>query len=214
MMMGGQQPGWWAGQTHETSGPRAETPLLPQPPPPQFKTVNPVGDRVFIKVDTSDEVTIGGIVLPASAQKKPTQGKVVSAPKGKGVAVRTMGDYVWACCTSPVGDLGATNSHGLSSAATSILTHMYAHQVGDTVVYSKYAGTELTVGDDSFVLLKEDDCIGKMPLEDVAKMLPLGDRVLIEVQEAEDQTVGGVLLTESAKDKPTLGKVSGDVLRS
>lgn len=57
----------------------------------QFKTVNPVGDRVFIKVDTSDEVTIGGIVLPASAQKKPTQGQVVSAPKGKGVAV--CGDY-------------------------------------------------------------------------------------------------------------------------
>lgn len=55
--------------------------------PPQFKTVNPVGERVFIKVDTSDEVTIGGLVLPASAQKKPTQGKVVSAPKGKGVAV-------------------------------------------------------------------------------------------------------------------------------
>lgn len=79
--------------------------------------------------------------------------------------------------------------------------------MGDTVVYSKYAGTELTVGDDSFVLLKEDDCIGKMPSDDVAKMLPLGDRVLIEVQEAEDQTAGGVLLTESAKDKPTLGKV-------
>lgn len=60
-----------------------------------------MGDRVFIKVDTSDEVTIGGIVLPASAQKKPTQGKVVSAPKSKGVAVRTL-FLVYASCANTI----------------------------------------------------------------------------------------------------------------
>ena len=36
---------------------------------------------------------------------------------------------------------------------------------------------------------------------------PLGDRVLIQRAEAEDKTAGGILLPESAKDKPKEGKV-------
>ncbi len=36
---------------------------------------------------------------------------------------------------------------------------------------------------------------------------PLGDRVLIERAEAEEKTAGGILLPESAKDKPKEGKV-------
>ena len=36
---------------------------------------------------------------------------------------------------------------------------------------------------------------------------PLGDRVLIQRAEAEEKTSGGILLPESAKDKPKEGKV-------
>ena len=36
---------------------------------------------------------------------------------------------------------------------------------------------------------------------------PLGDRVLVERVEAEERTAGGILLPESAKDKPKEGKV-------
>lgn len=36
---------------------------------------------------------------------------------------------------------------------------------------------------------------------------PLGDRVLVKRAEAEDKTAGGILLPESAKDKPKEGKV-------
>ena len=36
---------------------------------------------------------------------------------------------------------------------------------------------------------------------------PLGDRVLVERTEAEDRTAGGILLPESAKEKPKEGKV-------
>lgn len=39
-------------------------------------------------------------------------------------------------------------------------------QLGDRVVYSKYAGTEIEVGPEPHVLLKEDDCIGVMPPSD------------------------------------------------
>jgi chaperonin GroES len=36
---------------------------------------------------------------------------------------------------------------------------------------------------------------------------PLGDRVVIETQDAEEKTVGGILLANNAKEKPQTGKV-------
>ena len=36
---------------------------------------------------------------------------------------------------------------------------------------------------------------------------PLGDRVLIEPIEEKDQVVGGIIIPDSAKEKPMQGKV-------
>jgi len=36
---------------------------------------------------------------------------------------------------------------------------------------------------------------------------PLGDRVILQRAEAEEKTAGGILLPETAKDKPKEGKV-------
>lgn len=36
---------------------------------------------------------------------------------------------------------------------------------------------------------------------------PLGDRVIIEVTEEEEQTIGGIVLASNAKEKPQTGKV-------
>jgi chaperonin GroES len=36
---------------------------------------------------------------------------------------------------------------------------------------------------------------------------PLGDRVVVKRQEAEEKTAGGILLPDSAKNKPQQGKV-------
>ena len=36
---------------------------------------------------------------------------------------------------------------------------------------------------------------------------PLGDRVIVERAEAEEKTAGGILLPESAKDKPKQGRI-------
>ena len=36
---------------------------------------------------------------------------------------------------------------------------------------------------------------------------PIGDRVIVEVKEVEEQTVGGIVLASNAKEKPTQGKV-------
>ena len=39
------------------------------------------------------------------------------------------------------------------------------------------------------------------------KIRPLGDRVLVEPIEEKEQTVGGIIIPDSAKEKPMQGKV-------
>ena len=39
------------------------------------------------------------------------------------------------------------------------------------------------------------------------KLQPLGDRVVVEREEAKDKTAGGIVLPDAAKDKPQKGKV-------
>ncbi len=41
----------------------------------------------------------------------------------------------------------------------------------------------------------------------MVKIRPVEDRVVIEVLEAEEKTAGGILLPESAKEKPKDGKI-------
>jgi chaperonin GroES len=45
--------------------------------------LQPLGDRVVVERDESEETTAGGIVLPDSAQDKPARGKVVSVGEGR-----------------------------------------------------------------------------------------------------------------------------------
>ena len=39
------------------------------------------------------------------------------------------------------------------------------------------------------------------------KVQPLGDRVVVEREEAQERTAGGIVLPDTAKDKPQKGKV-------
>jgi chaperonin GroES len=41
----------------------------------------------------------------------------------------------------------------------------------------------------------------------IATIRPLGDRVLVQRTEAEEKTAGGILLPDSAKEKPKEGRV-------
>lgn len=50
----------------------------------------PVGDRVLVKVDVSEAKSTGGILLPTSAQKKPTQGEITSVGSAKAVKACTL----------------------------------------------------------------------------------------------------------------------------
>ena len=56
----------------------------------QYKKVAPVGDRVFVKIDKEEDKTTSGILLPSSAQKKPTQGEIVDIGDAKALKVRDL----------------------------------------------------------------------------------------------------------------------------
>ena len=149
--------------------PPSNPPPSPPPSPLQFKTVAPLGDRVFVKVDAAEATSAGGILLPGSAQEKATAGVVKSA---------------------------APKAGALAS--------------GDRVVYSKYAGTEVKLGGDAYVLLKEEDVLGTQPGTDPAALSPLADRVLLRALEAKKETDGGVILASDGDvERPTLGEVRG-----
>jgi chaperonin GroES len=45
--------------------------------------LQPMGDRIVIERQQSEETTAGGIVLPDSAQEKPARGSVVAIGSGK-----------------------------------------------------------------------------------------------------------------------------------
>ena len=89
-----------------------------------------------------------------------------------------------------------------------------ALKAGDTVVYSKFGigVTDLQIKGEEFAVLKEEDILGVFPSSgataaDVGKLRPLLDRVLVQVAESKAQSKGGVLLPESAKEKPAVGTV-------
>jgi len=42
---------------------------------------------------------------------------------------------------------------------------------------------------------------------DAVKIQPLGDRVVVEREESESKTAGGIVLPDSAKDKPARGTI-------
>ena len=53
---------------------------------------------------------------------------------------------------------------------------------------------------DDSITIKSDDMTK-------TKIKPLADRVLVEPQEAETKTAGGIIIPDSAKEKPQRGKV-------
>jgi chaperonin GroES len=54
----------------------------------QFKAVQPVGDRVLVKIDKQEAKSIGGVLLPTAAQSRPTAGAIVATGDVNLVKVR------------------------------------------------------------------------------------------------------------------------------
>jgi chaperonin GroES len=87
----------------------------------------PLGDRLLVKPNESEEKTKSGIVLPDSAKEKPQEGLVISTGEG------------------------ARDDKGVRIAMDV--------KVGDTVLYSKYAGTEVKIDGKEHLIIRENDVL-------------------------------------------------------
>ncbi|HJN17532.1 MAG TPA: co-chaperone GroES [Armatimonadota bacterium] len=85
--------------------------------------LKPLGGRVLIKPLDSEAKSSGGIILPDSAQTKPSEGTIIAVGDGKLL------------------DSGEIQAMSVA--------------VGDLVIYSEYAGTEIKVAGDDLLLV---DC--------------------------------------------------------
>ena len=88
----------------------------------------PLEDRILVERLEAEETTKSGIVLPDTAQEKPTKGKVLAVGPGK---YSDKGDLI----PIPVKE-------------------------GDIVVFAKYAGTELKLDGDDYLVMRATDLIG------------------------------------------------------
>lgn len=139
--------------------------------------VSPKGDLVLCKVAEAEEQTTGGLLLPSSAQSKPTSGKYPCDPQLIPLSAHRQQAYVHI-----TGDIVAV---GDGRVAGNVQT--FDLQVGQTVVYSKFGigSTDLDIQGQRHTMLREDDCIGIMPksnatASDIPELKPVGDRVLIK----------------------------------
>jgi chaperonin GroES len=148
--------------------------------PREYSKVEPKGDLVLVEVAEAEAKTTGGVLLPTAAQKKPTSGDIAALGDGR----------------------------------QGTQTREFTTKPGDTVLYSKFGigCTDVSVQGKDYTLIREDDLIGVLPRSgataaDVPELQPLSDRVLLKVQDVADVTAGGVLLPDSAKEKPIAGTV-------
>jgi len=86
--------------------------------------IRPLGDKVVVEPCAEESKSSGGIFLPDSSKKKPTEGKIIAVGQGK------------------ILENGKRNELPV--------------KVGDTVVYGKYGGTEVTVDGREYILLDID----------------------------------------------------------
>ena len=89
--------------------------------------IQPLGDRILIKLLEEEGKSPGGIILPDTAKEKPQEGKVVAVGKGRLLEDGTV---------KPL-----------------------EIKVGDTVLFAKYSGTEVSHEEKEFLILKEDDIL-------------------------------------------------------
>lgn len=57
---------------------------------PKYTSIKPLGDRVLVKIKDAEERSVGGILLPTSAQSKPQGGEVVAVGEGRSIGKTTV----------------------------------------------------------------------------------------------------------------------------
>ncbi|MEE9168537.1 MAG: co-chaperone GroES [bacterium] len=92
--------------------------------------VQPLADRVVVKVLEPEEQVKGGIIIPDTAKEKPQEGEIVAVGPGK-----------------------------VSDSGTKIALEVKS---GDRILFGKYSGTEVNVGGQDLLIMRESDILAKV----------------------------------------------------
>ena len=98
-------------------------------------TFEPLGNRVVVIPDPTEDVSDGGIIIPDVAKNRQVRGTVVAVGPG-----------AWRHETKSHAPMGV--------------------EVGDRVLYGKYAGTDIMVDDMEYVVTTPEDILGKIRTDD------------------------------------------------
>lgn len=139
--------------------------------------VQPAGQNVLVKIAEAPETTTGGLILSSTAKEKPTYGEAVEVGPG-----RNFGNGV----KIPM-----------------------AVDKGDFVLYGKYGGTDVDYDGEKHTIVTQDDILCKLTGGEYkpSAVVPIFDRILIKVDAAKEETVGGIVMAKSAATKSTSGKI-------
>jgi chaperonin GroES len=88
----------------------------------------PLHDRVLVRRVDQDQKSSGGIIIPDTAQEKPSEGEIIAVGGGR------------------IDDNGGV--HALDVKA------------GDLILFGKWSGTEVKVGGEDLLIMKESDILG------------------------------------------------------
>ena len=89
--------------------------------------LQPIGDRIVVEREVSQEKTAGGIFLPDSAKDKPSRGTVIAVGNGRILRDGTR--------------------------------HPLQVKPGDQVLFTTYGPDEIRVGEEEYLLMREDDVL-------------------------------------------------------
>jgi len=107
-------------------------------------SITPLQDWVVVEQDPAEEFSIGGLIIPGSAQKKQEQGRVVSVGKGKYVEEKQPGK----------------KSKSKTKAKANKKFVPTTLQVGNHILYEKWSAHEIEVDGVDYILVREEDVLG------------------------------------------------------
>ncbi len=89
-----------------------------------MKMIQPIGDRVLVKVSEAPQQTSSGLYLPDTSKERPSEGVIIAIGEGSALQEKL--------------------------------------STGDTILFQKFAGTEVKLEDGAYVLLGEQDILGRI----------------------------------------------------
>ena len=103
--------------------------------------LQPVGDRVIVQPDPSEEITKGGLHIPDNARERPQQGTIIKCGEGRGVDNEVL---------KALNEIKA--KLGIGEIKVPII-----YKPGMRILYGRYSGTEIEYKEVKYLIMRMSD---------------------------------------------------------